>query len=164
MPTKSPIHSRKHIVQYGISQITTATRETILLIKGVEPQDVDDASEVVAGAVVKAIYIELWLHNQANLGETIVTVSKDQENSQGPSFANMADLHSYAGKKNILFTHQGLASNDGVSGPMRILSQWIAIPKGKQRFGLGDKINMNIANVSSNDLNRCGVSIYKEYQ
>ncbi len=157
------VHSSKHYVQFGISQITTGIRETLNLVKSVEGSGADLDKEVAEGSTVKAIYVELWLQNSANLGETIVTLTKDPEDGTGPSFAEMAALNGYLNKKNILFTHQGLASNDGVSGPVAVARNWFKIPKSKQRFGLGDKINLNIANVSSNDLNRCGFALFKEY-
>ncbi len=158
---KPVIHSVKHIVQYPIDQIATGTKQAIILLTAVESTVANLSTEVVEGAVVKAVFIELWLQNTANLGESIVTVEK-LPNQAGPSFAQMAALFTYPNKKNILFTHQGLTSNDGIGNPVRILHDWFKIPKGKQRMGLGDKLVINIANVSANDLNRCGMSIYKE--
>ncbi len=157
------VHSSKHYVQFGISQVGFGTRETINLVKSVEGSAADLDKEVAEGNGVKAIYIELWLQNQGNLGESIVTLSKDPEDGTGPSFAEMAALNGYLNKKNILFTHQGLTSNDGVSGPVAVMRNWFKVPKSKQRFGLGDKINLNVSNVSSNDLNRCGFALFKEY-
>jgi len=160
---KAPIHSQKHYVQFGINQVATGVAETIVLISAQESTVANLANEVIEGSIVKAIYIELWLQNQSNLGESIVTVSKEQQGSPGPTFAQHASLFTYVNKKNILFTHQGLTANDGISGPVWILRNWIKIPKGKQRFGLGDRLNLVISNVSSNNLNRCGFSIFKEY-
>ncbi len=160
---KAPIHSQKHYVQFPIDQITTATAQNIILAHGVESTIANLASEVVEGSLIKAVYIELWLQNQGNLGESIVTVSKNPLNNNGPSFTNLASLFTYENKKNVLFTHQGLTSNDGVSGPVVVLKGWIKIPKSKQRFGLGDVLSISISNTSSGDLNRCGFATYKEY-
>ncbi len=157
------VHSRKHIVQFPISQIATGILQSISLISGQALQDANLSGEVVEGSSVKAVFVELWLENQGNLGESIVTVTKDMNFSTGPSFAESATLFTYSNKKNVFFTHQGLTSNDGVSQPTKILGGWIKIPKSKQRFGLGDTLNLNIANVSANSLNRCGMAIYKEY-
>ncbi len=157
------IHSVKHIVQFPINQVTTGTREGIVLIHSVESTVANLSTEVAEGSSVKAVFVELWLENQGNLGESIVTVCKDNNNSFGPTFAEMGNLFAYTNKKNILFTHQGLTSNDGVSQPTNVVRGWIKIPKGKQRFGLGDTLSLSVANVSANDLNRCGVAIYKEY-
>ncbi len=163
MIMKPPIHSQKHIIQYPFDQIGTGTHQAIDLAIAVQSTVANLANEVAEGSVIKACFIELWLQNSANDGEQIVTVCKDGKDGVGPNFAQMAALFTYNNKKNILFTHQGLSSNDGVGNPQFVIRQWVKIPKGKQRFGLGDKLILSIANVSSNNLNRCGMSIYKEY-
>ncbi len=157
------VHSQKHYVQFPITQITTGSALAIVLVQGVESTIANAATEVVEGSIVKAVYIELWLQNQGNLGESIVTVVKNPLNNTGPTFAEMGALFTYTNKKNVFFTHQGLTANDAISGPTIVLRNWIKIPKSKQRIGLGDIISLNIANVSSNDLNRCGFATYKEY-
>ncbi len=76
----------------------------------------------------------------------------------------MAALHDYDNKKNILFTAQGLLTpNDG--GQVPVLRSWYKIPKGKQRFGLADELVLSIRNNNATaiDINLCGVIIYKEY-
>ena len=157
------VHSTKHYVQFPIDQIATGTSQQVLLATAVESTVANTANEVREGSTIKAIFIELWLQNQSNLGEFICNVTKDPENGTGPSFAQQAALFTYPNKKNVLYTSQGLTSNDGISGPVNVLRGWIKIPKSKQRFGLGDRLNLRIANVSANNLDRCGFSIYKEY-
>ncbi len=160
---RPPIHSTKHYVQFPIDQIATGTAQSIILAQAVESTVANLAAEVAEGSIIKAVYVELWLENTGNLGESIVTISKDVRNNTGPTFAQMANLFAFTNKKNILFTHQGLTSNDGTSQPTNVVRGWIKIPKSKQRFGLGDTLMINISNTSANDLNRCGMAIYKEY-
>ncbi len=160
---KALVQSTKHYVQFPIDQITTATSQSILLVQAVERTVANTAAETASGSAIKAVYVELWLQNEGTLGESIVTICKDTKNGTGPTFSQLAALFTYPNKKNILFTHQGLTSNDGVSGPVNIVRGWIKIPKGKQRFGLGDTLVLSISNTSSNDLVRCGFAIYKEY-
>jgi len=157
------VHSTKHYLQFPIDQISTATTQAIVLVEAVQSTLANLAQEVEEGAIVKAVFVELWLQNQGNLGEAIVNVTKVPEFGPGPTFTQAAALFSYPNKKNVLFTHQGLTSNDGVSGPLAPIRHWVKIPKSKQRFGLGDRLVLTIANVSSGDLNRCGIAIYKEY-
>jgi len=158
------VHSVKHYVQLAITQIGFGTLEVNNIVNAVNLQLADQGNEVVEGSIIKAIFFELWLQNEGNLGEFIMTITKDPEGGTGPTFAEQAALFSYTNKKNVFYTTQGLTSNDGVSGPVNVIRGWIKIPKSKQRFGLGDKINMNISNVSSSDLVRCGIAIYKEYR
>ncbi len=156
------IQSQKHIIQTPFSAISTGTRENILLIRALHVKDKDLAVEVVEGAIVKAIYIEMWLQNSANDGHAILILEKVPQDTNGATFAEMGSLDSYINKKNILFTHEGLTSNDGVGNPLPVVRQWFKIPKGKQRFGLGDRLVLSISNPSSNNLNRCGCMIFKE--
>jgi len=155
------IHSTKHIVQIPISQVATGVRENILLIKAVESTVANDAFEIPEGAVVRAIYVEIWLQNQSNLGHSIVILEKVTDGNLGATFTEMGDLFTYTNKKNILFTHEGLTSNDGIGNPVPVIRQWFKIPKGKQRFGLGDRLTLTISNPSSNNLDRCGMVIFK---
>ncbi len=157
------VHSIKRYVQLGIDQIATGVREVNTIVQAVKSVDANTASEVTEGSSIKAIFFEMWLENQSNLGSFILTITKDIEGATGPTFGEMADLFNYTNKKNILYTTQGLTSNDVGGNPVPVLRQWIKIPKSKQRFGLGDGIHMNISNVSANDLNRCGFTTYKEY-
>jgi len=157
------VHSTKHYVQLPITQILTGVRQQNIIVSAVTVGDKNTPSEIEEGSSVKAIFFEMWLQNEGNLGEFIMTISKDLEFGNGPTFVEMADLTSFSNKKNVLYTTQGLTSNDGISGPVNIIRGWIKIPKSKQRFGLGDRINMNISNVSANDLVRCGMTTYKEY-
>ncbi len=157
------IKSTKHIVQFPINVIATGTVSVTTLIIAVNGPAANLATEVVEGAIVKAVYIELWLQNQTNLGTSIVTVIKRSNNQLGMNFTDMAAMFTFPEKKNIFFSHEGLTSNDGISGPVNIMRGWIKIPKSKQRFGLGDTLAITVSNVSANDLNECGFCIYKEY-
>ncbi len=160
---KAVIHSTKHLVQTPFSGIMTGTAENLTLVKAVESTTANTSKEVEEGASVKAIFVEMWLINSSIDGHQIVILEKVGQNLTGATFANMGNLYGYINKKNILFTHEGISANDGVGNPLPILRQWIKIPKSKQRFGLGDALVLTISNPSSNTLNRCGVSVYKEY-
>ncbi len=157
------VHSTKHYVQFPIDQISTGTVQSIVIADGVESTIANSATEVEEGAIVKAVFLELWLENQGNLGEFIATLTKVPEFGTGPTFAQMAALFTYSNKKNILYCTQGLTPNDGVAQPVNLIRNWFKIPKGKQRFGLGDRLILSISNTSAQDLNRCGFATYKEY-
>ena len=159
---RAVIHSVKHIVQTPLSQIATGLRENITIAQAVESTVANLATEVEEGAIVKAIYVEMWLQNQSNLGHAIVILEKVTQGGAGATFTNMGSLFTYLNKKSIIFTHEGITSNDGVSGPIPVIRGWFKIPKGKQRMGLGDRWVLTISNPSSNNLDRCGMFIYKE--
>ncbi len=160
---RAVIKSRKHIVQLPFNAITTAQREVNVLALVVDRTLADLATEVAEGSIIKAVFVEMWLQNSANDGHSIVMLEKATSGATGPSVTNMADIDSYANKKNVFFIHEGLTSNDGVGNPIPVMNSWFKIPKSKQRFGLGDRLVLSISNPSSNNLNRCGKVIYKEY-
>ncbi len=160
---KSPIHSTKHIVQVPISQIGTGTAENLEICEAVESTVANLATEIAEGSVIKAVFVEMWLQNTTSAGHSILILEKVPIRNLGATFSELGDLFAYDNKKNILFTHQGLTSDDAVGNPLPVVRQWFKIPKGKQRFGLGDALRLSISNPSSGALARCGVFIYKEY-
>ncbi len=160
---KAPIVSRKHIVQHTITQVTTGTVTTLRECHGLAVQNVDAPNEVVEGSLLKAVFVELWIIGTFNLGSYIVIVEKSPAGNPDPTFTEMSTLDAYENKKNILFTSQGLIAEDN-QNPTPVLRQWIKIPKGKQRFGLQDKLKINIASLSAEDVQFCGMTIYKSYQ
>jgi len=132
------------------------------IIKAVQSTTADAVDEVSEGSVVKAVFVEMWLLDSSNAGSFILTLIKDVSGVSAPTFAQQNSLGTFGNKKNILYTTQGLSPNDAVGNPVPIIRQWFKIPKGKQRFGLGDKLRLNITNNGLNDLEFCGFFTYKE--
>ncbi len=143
--------------------ISTGVRENIVLVDSVNAPDANLANEVPEGTEIRAVFIELWTQNSANDGHEVLILEKCSQDQGGASFAEMAALFTYNNKKNIFFTHEGLTSNDAIGNPIPVMHGWFKIPKGKQRFGLGDSLILTLSNPSSNSLNRCGIAIYKGY-
>ncbi len=160
---RPPIHSIKHYKQITRSEVLTVARNVELLAHGVNNVASNLENEVQEGSVVKAVYVELWLLDSANDGSNIVVLVKNSNDTVGLTFTQMQTLFTFPEKKNILFTHQGLSSNNGVGNPIVVMRGWYKIPKSKQRFGLGDRLNLVIANNGANTLEYCGFATYKEY-
>ncbi len=159
---RSPIHSTKHYVQNSLSTVAAGIVTEFLLVQSVTTAALNQPWEVVEGALVKAIFIEEWLRaGDAAAGSFILIVEKVQQNSAAPTAVEMAALHTYTNKKNVLFTSMGTL-NDQDANATPVLRQWLKIPKGKQRFGLGDELRIVIF-AQSLDIIRCGFSTYKEY-
>ncbi len=115
---------------------------------------------------MKACYVEFWVSQDSAsvVGSYTVILVKNPGGAGNPVATDLAALHDYDNKKNILFTAQGLLTpNDG--GQVPVLRGWYKIPKGKQRFGLDDKLIVSIRNNNATaiDINFCGQVIYKEY-
>jgi len=157
------INSEKHIVQRSLSTIDGQTASTFIVVEA--DNDLPASRHVRVGAIVKAVYFELWYLGSAS--QPVVqttTIEKLPSGLVDPTSVQMSDLNNYPNKKNIFYTTQGLVG-DANTNPAPLLRQWIPIPKGKQRMGLGDKIIITIQALAeaSNDLEICGVFIYKEY-
>ncbi len=157
------VHSTKHYVQISISSVATVAKVTEELVNAVAVNQVTDSDEVAEGSTVKAIYVELSVLGQTATQNFIMCICKVPGSGAGPTFANMVALFDYPNKKNIFYTTQGLAPNDGVGQPVTIVRGWIKVPKSKQRFGLGDRILLVLANQGDGSVDYCGFATYKEY-
>ncbi len=162
---KPLIHSTKHYVQFTQFTVTTATVTEQILANAVAVTNKNISIEVEEGSSIKAVFIELWLLSFNSTAEAtyVVTVEKTQSDLAVPSLSDMTTLFAYDNKKNILFTSQGLLG-EKTTNPTPVLRQWLKIPKGKQRMGLGDQIRVNIAAIGAQDVLGCSFSTYKEYQ
>ncbi len=159
------IKSKKHVNQISQSTVTQGATVATVIVEALEttsltPKDVEE------GAIVKACYVEYWVSQDSAsvVGSYTVALYKLPGVGSTASAGDMAALHDWDNKKNILFTAQGLLTpNDG--GQVPVLRGWYKIPKGKQRFGLKDRLVINIRNNNATaiDINFCGLAIYKEY-
>ncbi len=160
---RAPIHSTKHYVQMSLSTVTTGAEVDVDLVTGVTVANKNTVDEVEEGALVKAIFVELWCIGSSSNQFFTIILAKYPSNSPPASIADLAALGNWDNKKNVLYTTQGLASNDGIAAPIPVIRQWFKIPKGKQRMGLQDRIKLQVASRGSADITFCGFATYKEY-
>ncbi len=162
----SPINSIKHFVPFTTASTASgAIRNTTLVdtvAKGAARALVADVEE---GAKVFGTYLEYWVNGDGAAGTntqfTLVVVLL-KSGAAAPTAANMANLHAYTNKKNILYTTQGvITSVDNQSVPL--IRNRISIPKGKQRFGLGDSLNV-VLFASGAAIQSCGIAVWKEFE
>ncbi len=158
------INSSKHYVQFSLGTVTGGTIENNKVADAVVANLVNLDNEVREGAVIKAVYIEFWVRTlDTASGSVILTVEKiPGASAASMSTTDSAGLFVYQNKKNIFYTTMGLV-NDQNADAIPFIRMWIKIPKSKQRFGLGDRLNVNIHAQSLIDLGRCGFITYKEY-
>ncbi len=159
---RPPIHSKKHYFQTTLSTVTNGAITNQILVESKEaPTAVND---VVEGALVKAIFVEYWLLQASNsIGSFTAGLYKNTAGASTLSTGEAAALGDFKGKKDILFVTQGLAPANSTF-QLNLCRTWFKIPKGKQRMGLGDKIQFFIRNNNAtDDINFCGFATYKEY-
>ncbi len=118
-------------------------------------------AQIDEGNLVKAVHCEFWLNNQ-NAGDTQFTlvILKIPSGAPAPDATDMANLQSYENKKNILYTTQGVIAGTSAQS-IPVIRDWVLIPKGKQRFGLGDRFSVVLTPTGLN-LQICGLAIFKE--
>ncbi len=160
---RAMVHSSKHYVQHTLTTTTTGAKFDLVIVDAKQIGGVVNPDEVQEGASIKAVYIEMWIIGSV-LNQFYTAVAyKVSSGGAGPTVTELANFTSYENKKNVFWTSQGLASNDGIAGPVSIIRGWIKIPKGKQRFGLSDKFIFTLMSRGSDDIISCGIAIFKEY-
>ncbi len=161
----APIVSIKHYVQFENAKVLTTAVRALDIVDAVPQQSVVNADDVVEGSIVKAVYLEVWLHSIATAGEDTkfqFVIEKVPSGAASITFAQMNNLMQYPNKKNILFTSQGVLG-DKTTSSIPVVRNWFLIPKGKQRIGAGDKVTATIS-ATAFDIDSCGFSTYKEYK
>ncbi len=157
------VNSRKHVNQLSPTTVAVGTLgATKNFISAVVAPDADNQIEVREGAIIKAIWVEVWLtSDDAQQGSFQVVIEKISSGGPDGTFSTLNSIGSYANKKNVLYITRGISSATGGT-PLPVIRQWVAIPKSKQRFGLGDKLNINFSAIA-NGMTWCGFVLFKEY-
>ncbi len=157
------INTEKHYGQLTLTSVAFGVVSNGVLIDAVAVSDKTAASEVEEGSTVKTIFIERWITSDDAEQSTMVLIVEKVPAGQAPATAaQMANLNDYPNKKNVLYTTQGIVNPvAGVTIPG--IRQWITIPNGKRRFGLGDRLFVNIL-AQADGLNICGFQIFKEWK
>ncbi len=161
----APINTVKHYVGQPNFTVALGTSTTLEIADVVAAPVSTQREKVSEGSVIKTIHYEYWIIGFGGTGSVtqfVMTIEKAPSNVSDPAFSDMLNLGGYKNKKNILYTTQGItvANFDGQAIP--IIRDWLLIPKGKQRFGQGDRLLVTFASVDTS-LKICGMATYKEY-
>ncbi len=158
---RAPIVAQKHYIQVSLATVLAGANLATTIVEGVEAGTENAPHEVTEGQVVKAVFVEMWVRaGDTAPGTSLLTLVKAPD-AQGFSFADQIALHDYRNKKNIFYHTQGL-TNDQDADAIPFIRQWFKIPKGKQRFGLGDRLILGIAAQAIDNI-VCGFMTYKSY-
>ncbi len=160
---KSPIHSVKHIVNLTPTTAASGTIAIVNFAVAVVSPDANTSIEVVEGSVIKAVYLEFWFTgDDAVQGSMHGYFEKVPSGAPNMTFTQAANMTGYPNKNNVFISAQGLTPPNIQAG-IPFFRGWIKIPKGKQRFALGDKLNLNWTGITDGTV-CCGLVIYKEYR
>ncbi len=156
------VNSVKHYNQFSPTTIVAGAISNLSIIDAVALVDVSDADEVREGAIIKAVYIEIWLtSDDAAQASFQAILEKIPAGATPPTFSIANSLTAYDNKKNIFYVTRGLGSTT-TGTPIPVIRGWYKIPKGKQRFGLGDTLRLDLSAIA-NGLTFCGFFLFKEY-
>lgn len=161
----APIITIKHYVQAENAALADAARRAINLVDAVGQAAVSTTDHVVEGSLVKNIYIELWVKSNATAGtenKFQFVIEKVQAGFAAITFTQMNNLMAYENKRNIFYFTQGVVG-DLTTASQPVFRGWLKIPRGKQRFALGDKLVMSLSATGAT-MNNCGFATYKEYK
>ncbi len=161
----APLITIKHMINIENAQVASGVANPIELVQAVAQADVAQFTDVVEGSLVKTVFLEMWIKSFAAAGEDTkfqLVLEKVPQNANPITFTQMNNLMTYPNKKNILYTSQGVIG-DLTTQSIPIVRQWFMIPKGKQRFGLGDELIVSVSATAA-VIQRCGLCIYKEWK
>ncbi len=153
------VQTVKHFVHTPVTTVATGVRVATTIATGVVAPATTLASDVQEGSIVEAVYIEWWASATTVDKTGSFCLLRLPAGAANPSAAEMNNLGAYINKRNILKTHQGLLPSTGNLVP--VFREWVKIPKGKQRFGLGDSFRL-ISNSVGGTMSVCGIFVYKE--
>ncbi len=162
----APINTVKHYVQRTNVSIANGALLSTDVVEAVVAPATSATNAVKEGSVIKAVFFEFWLSATGSSGSNTqvnVVIEKIPNGSIAMSVSNMLNLQAYPNKKNILWSSQGVqsASINGANA-IPIIRQWMLLPKGKQRFGLADKLTIH-AMPTGTTMSVCALFTYKEY-
>ncbi len=159
------INSEKHIVQLNrATTVGPAGIQNINLVSVLAQDAVASLpQDVRIGTNVKAVWLEWWCSGSNNDQSAVTAILyKTVGDTDIIDTTDMSLLNEYTNKKNILATFQGILGDSGSANPVPIFRGWFKIPKGKSRFGLGDKLRITLQ-AKDTDVESCGLCIYKAY-
>ncbi len=159
---RAPIHSNKHYIQKSLTTVVAGNVDNIVLAVATDVVASGNATHIITGAIIKAVYVELWVRSgEANPGTALISLIKVPGAGGVPTFAQLISLYTYNNKKNVLYHTQGL-TNFNQADAIPFIRGWFKIPKSKQRFGLDDILTLAVS-AQALDSVVCGFATYKEY-
>ena len=161
----APLVTLKHYVPRTNTEVASGGLLNFHVVTAVAQTGVVNVQDVVEGSIVKAVYVEMWLQSQAATGANCqfnMLIEKTPAGQTDATAANMLNLMGYPNKKNVLYNTQGVIGDLNTTS-IPVIRGWFKIPKGKQRMGLGDSIEIGFTATGA-AIAVCGFATYKEWK
>ncbi len=163
-----PINSQKHENTWSFLVQNASTVQTIVVVKGVQRSGIttNTPEEVQIGAKVTSVYFEFNLNGVDNSGSAQIfhwMIIKNPNNTisgEDPALYNQ-NIKSKILKRGMEMLPEIPLDSGGTVQTKRIFV--LKIPRGLQRFGDNDRIELVYKSTSASSINFCGITIFKEY-
>ncbi len=162
------INSQKHENTWSNLGQNASTVQTIVIIKGVQAGSIDTTNpqEVTIGSKVSSVFFETNLNGVDNSGTVQVfhwAIIKNPNNT-----ISGFDPATYNGRSKSKVLKRGMEMLPeiplGSGGTVQTKRVFVLkIPKGLQRFGDDDQLQLHYKSTSASGINYCGITIFKEY-
>ncbi len=160
MPRRGPrLKSQKHEITWSNLSQDASAIQRVPIIKGVEAGNVTASDEVTIGNNVRSIYFEFHFSAAQTGNVNVIHWSFVKEpfttNISGPNLYNQKD------KRFIMKRGMEMLPTAVSTVFKRIIP--IKIPRVYQRVGDTDQYTFQYVATSTQQINACGIAIYKEY-
>ncbi len=163
MDSRRPINSNKNIVQ-TVNLLATGSTTDFAIADTVDAPVLANQSEVVTGATINQIYLEIWIYGNTSAGTNSPIewyVAKNPGNNL--TIGSAAVLGTNDNKKWTYAVGKGLVGSSANGQPGYVIRGWFSVPKKMRRMGHDDRMQFTLTNSTGANINVCFLSIYKWY-
>ncbi len=139
-----PVNRIKHVIDFSTGLVAGA-KSTVDLINAVEnPTALTTTNQVANGSIINGIYlkVEIYATSTTGLANAYMSVNKNPGNSIAPSDPNIVGLDK--DKKYVIHQEMVMMEKNTTGNPRTLFNGVIVIPRGYRRFGISDKLQLNV--------------------
>ncbi len=158
-----PINSIKHVVD-GSATLTAGTPLNLVLTDAVDAPTLAATAECIVGSRVSSIFLNVEVAaNEAEAGipNVYFIVFKNPSNAFAVPAANAVGSSDL--KKFVIHQEMVMLNSELKGNPRKMFEGVIRIPRGYQRQGQDDRLNLTILAPLTN-IHLCFQAIFKEYR
>ncbi len=149
-------------IENAVDGVTAATKLVKVIVNAKDSPVTTVTNEVKRGSRIFRIWLEFWYYglSAANTND-IVDIYIMKNPGTNLTSPNPGTTGSSNEKKFIFKTWKGLAGNKSLGGQPYAWKGWVKIPKGYQRMGTDDRIELVLISPTTGSF--CHNAIYKWY-
>ncbi len=159
------VHRLKHIVDSNAT-VSAGVTLPVTLVLGRDAPLITAPREVETGAKVHGVFLNVQIQGNQISSGGIPNIYMAVYKNKGSNVPNIdpTQTGTNSDKSNIIHQEMGMFQSDSVDGnPKTLFKGVIVIPKGLQRFGLDDALDITLRSTAIN-FKYCLQCIYKEFR